>query len=120
MMKIKYQKHRFHARPLSCYLVFLILLCTGMGAVIPGSAQRRMPIKVRTHIPLDSIRLSDPFILADVKTHMYYMTGTGGLLWKSKDLHYWDGPFVVAHPDTSSWMGPHPMIWAAEIHPYKG
>jgi beta-xylosidase len=75
---------------------------------------------VKENIPLDSIRLSDPFILADHKTNSYYMTGTGGLLWKSKDLKFWEGPYRVAQIDSTSWMGPRPMIWAAEIHPYKG
>lgn len=75
---------------------------------------------VRENIPIDSIRLSDPFILADKKTNMYYMTGTGGLLWKSRDLKTWTGPYKVAQPDTASWMGKNPMIWAAEIHEYKG
>ena len=74
---------------------------------------------VRKNIPLDSINLSDPFILADQKTKTYYMTGTGGRLWKSKDLKYWEGPFKVAKTDPNSWMGSKPMIWAAEIHPYK-
>ncbi len=35
--------------------------------------------EVRENVPLDSIRLSDPAILADEKTQTYYMTGTGGL-----------------------------------------
>ncbi len=69
-------------------------------------------------VPLDSIRLSDPCILADKPSGLYYMTGTGGKLWKSPDLKFWDGPFDVARPDSSSWIGSHPMIWAAEIHPY--
>lgn len=73
----------------------------------------------RTNVPLDSILLSDPCILADKKTNMYYMTGTGGMLWKSKDLRLWDGPYQVAKTNPKSWMGPKPMIWAAEIHPYK-
>jgi beta-xylosidase len=51
---------------------------------------------------------------------MYYMTGTGGLLWKSPDLKMWTGPYNVVEIDTASWMGPHPMIWAAELHHYKG
>jgi beta-xylosidase len=57
--------------------------------------------------------------LADQKSNMYYMTGTGGLLWKSADLAYWEGPYRVAmtHPD--SWMGERPMIWAAELHQYR-
>ena len=67
-------------------------------------------------IPLDSIRLSDPFILADEKTKTYYMTGTGGRLWKSVDLRYWSGPFNVVNLKSNSWMGEKPEIWAAEIH----
>ena len=74
----------------------------------------------RKNIPLDSIRLSDPFIMPDSETKQYYMTGTGGLMWKSKDLKRWDGPYKIAQPDPKSWMGADPMIWAAEIHQYKG
>ncbi|MDD4431994.1 MAG: glycoside hydrolase family 43 protein, partial [Bacteroidales bacterium] len=76
--------------------------------------------EVKENIPLDSIRLSDPAILADQKTACYYMTGTGGLLWKSKDLARWSGPYAVSQTDPESWMGPRPMIWAAELHQYKG
>lgn len=82
-------------------------------------AQSRGAHQISKNVPLDSIHLSDPFILADHNTNMYYMTGTGGMLWKSKDLKLWDGPFKVAKTDSSSWMGPRPMIWAAEIHHYK-
>lgn len=71
------------------------------------------------NVPLDSIKLSDPCVLADRQTGMYYMTGTGGMLWKSKNLKYWDGPYQVVQTDPRSWMGPKPMIWAAEIHPYQ-
>ena len=70
--------------------------------------------------PLDSILLSDPCILPDSATATYYMTGTGGLLWKSKDLKMWEGPYKVAQTDSTSWMGPNPMIWAAELHSYNG
>lgn len=80
---------------------------------------QRKPREIRKNVPLDSIVLSDPFILADKKTNMYYMTGTGGMLWKSKDLKLWEGPHEVAKTDPNSWMGPKPMIWAAEIHHYK-
>ncbi len=73
-----------------------------------------------TGIPLDSIILSDPAILADSTSGMYYMTGTGGQLWKSPDLRTWQGPFDVAETDSNSWMGAKPMIWAAELHKYKG
>ncbi len=86
-----------------------------------GCAQRaQWPPEVKEGIPLDSIRLSDPCILADSATQTYYMTGTGGLLWKSRDLARWTGPYVVTETDPDSWMGPRPMIWAAELHQYQG
>ena len=80
-----------------------------------GAAQ-----SVSQQIPLDSIQLSDPCILADKATHTYYMTGTGGMMWTSKDLKYWEGPKKVAEIDPQSWMGPKPAIWAAELHQYQG
>ncbi len=86
----------------------------------PLTAQKSFVLPFKKGQALDSISLSDPCILADKKTNMYYMTGTGGFLWKSKDLKYWDGPYQVTQTDPKSWMGPKPMIWAAEIHPFKG
>ena len=97
------------------WLLFVCLLISGAL-----QAQGNRAREIRQNVPLDSIGLSDPFILADANTHQYYMTGTGGLLWKSKNLKTWDGPYEVAQPNPASWMGPKPMIWAAEIHPYKG
>ena len=97
---------------------FTLLLCFVFSFVLKAQPGR-VPA-VRTGVPLDSIVLSDPFILADKKTNLYYMTGTGGMLWKSPDLKLWEGPYPVTQTDPNSWMGPKPMIWAAEIHPYQG
>lgn len=74
---------------------------------------------IRKNIPLDSIRLSDPSIIVDTESEMYYMTGTGGKLWKSKNLQLWEGPYNVVKINPKSWMGPEPMIWAAELHYYQ-
>lgn len=93
-------------------LLFSLILSVGVKA--------NPPREIRKNIPLDSIVLSDPFILTDAKTNLYYMTGTGGMMWKSRDLKLWDGPYNVVKTNPKSWMGPRPMIWAAEIHPYKG
>ncbi|MCD7935318.1 MAG: glycoside hydrolase family 43 protein [Tannerellaceae bacterium] len=95
-------------------LAVLMLFC--VACIGQGNRRTRTP---RTNVPLDSIVLSDPAILADQKTKMYYMTGTGGMLWKSKDLQLWDGPYKVTETDPDSWMGPDPMIWAAELHAYN-
>lgn len=93
----------------------ILLIC--LFSVTKNFSQQRFQVK--SGIPLDSIRLSDPSVLADKNTQMYYMTGTGGLLWKSKDLEYWEGPYHVAKTNPDSWMGEKPMIWAAELHQYK-
>lgn len=95
-----------------------LLVCIVFSFVLEAQPGR-VPT-VRTGVPLDSIVLSDPFILADKKTNLYYMTGTGGMLWKSPDLKLWQGPYPVTQTDPNSWMGPKPMVWAAEIHPYRG
>jgi beta-xylosidase len=99
-------------------ILCLLVACQFYSTFI--TAQNRRFNEPRQNVTLDSIILSDPFILADKKTNMYYMTGTGGLLWKSKDLKLWDGPFRVTQTDSTSWLGPRPQIWAAEIHAYKG
>lgn len=57
--------------------------------------------RIRT-VARDSIVLSDPCILADSATQMYYMTGTGGRLYTSKDLKMWTGPYNVVKHDTAS------------------
>ena len=85
----------------------------------PTASRRRLP-SYRENVPTDSIILSDPCILADSATHTYYMTGTGGLMWTSKDLRFWNGPRNVIEIDSTSWMGRRPQIWAAELHHYKG
>lgn len=83
---------------------------------VDAYGQRRMRWEPKKNVPTDSIRLSDPAVLADQKTRTYYMTGTGGMMWKSRDLKLWDGPYNVVQIDSTSWMGPRPMIWAAELH----
>lgn len=93
----------------------------GMQAFSGTGEERanRSRTRVRT-VARDSIILSDPCILADSVTQAYYMTGTGGMLYTSKDLNNWTGPYQVAQTDPNSWMGRRPQIWAAELHQYKG
>jgi beta-xylosidase len=98
-------------------ILFLLNLLT---MTLGFNAQPGFVSTLKHNVPIDSIMLSDPAILADKATNMYYMTGSGELLWKSKNLKVWDGPYQVVAHDKSSWMGEHPMIWAAELHAYKG
>lgn len=98
------------------YFVFILCLLGVVCSCVSGGKSS----DTSKLVYLDSIQLSDPCILADSITQMYYMTGTGGKLWKSKDLKVWEGPYMVAQTDSNSWMGAKPMIWAAELHAYKG
>jgi len=93
-------------------------LFTTIAAILLACIAQAQPrsFEVRHDVPLSSIRLSDPAILADQKTKMYYMTGTGGQMWRSQDLKLWEGPYRVTQFERDSWMGPRPMIWAAELH----
>lgn len=75
--------------------------------------------EVRT-IPYDSLIAPDPYILADEATRTYYLTASGGTMWKSPDLRSWEGPYSYIEIDTTSWMGSDPMIWAPELHHYNG
>ena len=93
------------------------MLLLSLGATAQNGRRNLVP---QDNIPLDSIQLSDPFVFAHTKSQTYYMTGTGGMVWKSKDLATWSGPYRVIEVNPDSWMGPHPMVWAAEIHEYNG
>ncbi len=97
--------------------IFILAL---IGLNLTSVFSQKKELVIKQDVPLNSIRLSDPSILADKATSTYYMTGSGGLMWKSRDLDKWTGPFNVAQTDPDSWMGDDPMIWAAELHSYKG
>lgn len=66
------------------------------------------------------INLSDPFIRADAKTQQYYMTGTGGGLWRSSNLETWTYLGFPLQFNESAWMGASPQVWASEIHYIDG
>jgi hypothetical protein len=65
---------------------------------------------------LDSITMSDPFVFPDELTKTYYLTGTGGRLYKSQDLKMWTGPYSIIDLK-GTWMD---SLWvaAAEIHKF--
>jgi len=85
----------------------------GFGGQGQTMRPRRPESKIQT-VSLDSISMSDPYIYADEKSHTYYLTGTGGRLYKSKDLRMWTGPYPIIEL-TGTWMDGH-WVAAAEIH----
>lgn len=68
----------------------------------------------------NDIGLSDPFIMADAETQRYYMTGTGGGLWRSADLETWEDLGFPITLNKEAWMGATPQVWASEIHRVDG
>jgi hypothetical protein len=74
--------------------------------------QRPEP-EIRT-VSLDEISMSDPYIYPDDYTDTYYLTGTGGRLYKSEDLKMWTGPYSIIDL-TGTWMDGL-FVAAAEIH----
>ena len=68
---------------------------------------------------LDSLNMSDPYILADDPTKTYYLTGSGGAIYRSKDLKNWTGPYG-AYDVRGTWMEGINSVAAAEIHHING
>jgi len=60
----------------------------GAGGQAPAVRPPRPEPQIRT-VSIDEISMSDPFIYPDQSTRTYYLTGTGGRLYKSKDLKMW-------------------------------
>jgi len=68
---------------------------------------------------LDSLNMSDPYILVDDATKTYYLTSSGGCIYKSKDLKNWTGPYG-AYDVRGTWMEGINFVAAAEIHYING
>jgi hypothetical protein len=68
---------------------------------------------------LDSMSMSDPYILADNVTKTYYLTSSGGCIYKSRDLKNWTGPYG-AYDVRGTWMEGINFVAAAEIHHVNG
>jgi beta-xylosidase len=68
---------------------------------------------------LDDLSMSDPYILADDATKTYYLTSSGGCIYKSTDLKNWTGPFS-AYDTRGTWMEGINFVAAAEIHKVNG
>ena len=102
----------------------------GFGMPQPNTPNTNIPRRPRVSasvtdpreivtISLDSMSMSDPYILADDATKTYYLTGSGGCIYKSKDLKSWTGPYG-AYDVRGTWMEGINFVAAAEIHHING
>lgn len=89
------------------------------GFGMPSASSKPRPARtvskeIRT-VHLDSLNMSDPFILADPATRKYYLTSTGGSIYTSEDLRMWTGPYK-GYDAAGSWMEGIQFVAAAELH----
>ena len=87
-------------------------------------AMQRPPMNMQRQAPqvriqdIKDLSMSDPFIYPDPETKTYWLTSTGGSLYKSKDLQKWEGPYNVIDL-SGTWMQGN-FVAAAEIHKFNG
>lgn len=103
-------------------IAFLLLY---FFAVINGFAQKSV-----STIHIKDLNIRDPFIVTDKRSATYYLYKAdtitkdknnrvyGVVAYKSKDLISWQGPFVVFAIPADNWIKG--VIWAPEVHEYKG
>lgn len=70
--------------------------------------------RIRT-VHFNDLTMSDPYIYPDPETETYYLTSSGGRMWKSKDLVMWEGPYNVIDL-SGTWCEKAGFAAAAEIH----
>ena len=90
----------------------------GMPADTTGLAARmkafmREP-EIRT-VHFNDLAMSDPYIYAEPSNRTYYLTSSGGRMYRSKDLVMWEGPYNVIDIK-GLWLEKAGFAAAAEIH----
>lgn len=114
----KHIRQRGMKRHLLTYIAALLMASCSNNKVETWELRTPDGLSART-VSIDTMEMSNPFIVFDKSKLTYYMTGDGGYIWKSSDLRLWNGPYNVLTLDTLEWMGANPQITAPEIHKYK-
>ena len=91
------------------------------GGMPADSAAMAAFIKARMREPeigiihFNDLAMSDPYIYAEPSTKTYYLTSSGGRMYKSKDLAMWEGPYNIVDIK-GLWLEKAGFAAAAEIH----
>jgi hypothetical protein len=117
------------------------LCCTLPACSLLSAESNRIPtsgagaLATPTLAPKQGLRLPempihDPWILpqAESQTYFFYTSllsrgGTnrsGTVVYKSKNLKEWDGPYIVFTVPDGTWASPTQGAWAPEVHRYNG
>ncbi|MFA5287721.1 MAG: glycoside hydrolase family 43 protein [Bacteroidales bacterium] len=73
----------------------------------------QMPEAKTVHF--NDLIMSDPFIYPHIETQTYYLTCSGGWMYKSSDLKMWTGPYAIIDIK-GLWLEKAGFAAAAEIH----
>jgi len=106
---------------------FVLLL----AGVLAFAGLSHAQIAVKENLGIQDFRVHDPWMLADQssRTYLLYTASgpqaspdhrSGGVVYKSKDLKIWSGPYVVFEVPDGSWADPSAGVWAPEVHIYRG
>ncbi len=98
--------------------IYLVVACTNTKSTEQWQLQTPDGSPAKS-VAIDTLNIRNPFIYLDKKHLTYYMTGDGGHMWISKDMHLWNGPYNVLQLDSTMWMGSNPIIESPEIHVYN-
>lgn len=85
---------------------------TGRAARLKAMREAMNTIKTQH---FNELSMSDPFIYADTESQTYYLTSSGGRMYKSSDLVMWEGPYNIIDL-TGTWCENAGFVAAAEIH----
>lgn len=83
----------------------------------------------KKYVRLSDIRIRDPFVLPVESEQQYYLFGStdedvwfgkgeGFRVWRSMDLHQWEGGTFAFQPPHGFWADRN--FWAPEVHMYRG
>ena len=107
---------------ISLFLAFVLVACGDeKNSVRDGGWTFAPPAGVALDtVLMDTMSFRNPYIRYERENDSYYMVADGGLMWTSRDLHRWTGPYDVLEQDTASWIGASPVITSPEIHMFGG
>ena len=108
-----------------------VLVLIGVASFPAAAGAPPAPAASAGQRQLPDMPLHDPFILPYAPNKTYYlytsniksMTGierAGTMVYKSRGLHHWEGPFNVFQVPDRTWADPYEAAWAPEVHEFKG
>src|SRR5690606_803172 len=108
------------------YFTTLVVFMTSGLLVGQSTAIQAQTSKVH----ITDLHVRDPYIVPDQQNHSYILYKSapvkdkqgidvsGVVAYRSKDLEYWEGPYVVYATPQDNWIKG--VIWAPEVHLYQG